>query len=270
MIREMFKRSMSARSARVLDPNRISQLIYEQDWPSLLIALGSQNSDDDDWFTTAPGNAHETTLHICCQFQAPFYVICAIYRLYPQAVDHADEHGRFPIHIACCFGAEFEVIEFLIQVSSEQTVAAQDRIGRTPLHLTCEHYHYKRDSQLECSQGVGVVKMLCGKAPNIINIEDDDGRTAVEMAIEYVVPFKVVRALQKISAADWKARREGQESHEGMRNEFKRLTSSRRLLLEREFTSESSSTPKTPRTEKTCKEKLHPLPRGNTPSSHAA
>ena len=228
MIKKAFKRSMSPRRAPVLDFSTISQLIYEQDWQSLLFVVGSQRSDGD-WLATTTENAQDTMLHMCCRFQPPLCVICAIYRLNPLALEQADENGRFPIHLACFHGAKFEVIEFLVRVSSELAVEAQDRTGKTPLHLICEHYHYKRHPQWEDWQGSRVVKMLCGKAPDIINIEDDEGRTAVEMVIDFLVPFKVVKTLQKASAADWKARRQGQQSHEVMQNDFKRQTSDRRL-----------------------------------------
>lgn len=229
MLKKIFKCSTLSRNTRVRDANEISLLISERDWASLLIVLGSQNFDDSD-FTRTHDNDRETTLHQCCRFQAPLCVVCAIYRLNPQAVDRPDHNGRFPIHQACYFGAKIEVIEFLIKVSSELTVTAQDKAGKTPLHLTCEHYQCKCGPQWEDSQCVGVVKMLCEKAPDIINIEDDEGRTAIEMAIEFALPFKVVRTLQRASAADWRARRRLQRSHEEMQNDFKLQMSCRRLL----------------------------------------
>jgi len=52
-----------------------------------------------------------------------------------------------------------------------------------------------------------VIRTLCRTAPKSVNLEDADGCGALEYAIEFDAPFKIVRDIQKACEKDWKKRR---------------------------------------------------------------
>ena len=99
----------------------------------------------------------------------------------------------------------------------------KDTVGKTPLHLLCESY----SSSADLSKGnesispednmIESTKALIRAAPEVLNIEDDDGMTAVEYCIYSGAPYEAVRKIQKASEKDWKERKRkstpGQDSH---------------------------------------------------------
>jgi hypothetical protein len=97
-------------------------------------------------------------------------------------------------------------------------VEAQDITGKLPLHLACEHYskNYdaKRERDIPMKQAiVTVVNSLYRAAPSTINLEDMEGLSALEYAIEYEAGLRVVKDLQKASEKDWKSRRSSSEAN---------------------------------------------------------
>ena len=189
-------------------------------------------------FMKPAASGTETILHLCCRFYPPCDILRAIYECNPQAVDQVDETGRFPIHVACFGGASLKVIEFLIEKTSQLAATAQDATGKTTLHLTCEYYVWnynplwKKARDISAEDAViDVVKMLCDQYPDMVNIDDDEGRVAIETAIEFESSIKVIKAIQKASAKDWRIRRDRQLSHSDVKEEFQFEMSSKRRIL---------------------------------------
>ena len=48
----------------------------------------------------------------------------------------ASENGELPIHFACLYGANINVIRYLVEVYPE-SLSVQDNVGNTILHLAC-------------------------------------------------------------------------------------------------------------------------------------
>ena len=252
MIKNMVKRATmhTSRDKRgpsreniAMDVNLIPQLISEQNWRSLRYMLSTGLNDvveyvKADSTSDAP---EESILHWCCRFHPPLDVLQVFYECDPQAADQADQAGRFAIHTACRFGASCNAIEFLIKMTNVAALKAQDKTGKTPLHLTCEHFMRNYDPLLNRDEGISaeeafidIVRMLCLDAPDVVNIEDDEDQTALEIAIESGAPLKVVKRLQKTSEKDWRARRGGPGSHADMQKQFQIQTDSKRFLPENE------------------------------------
>jgi hypothetical protein len=54
-------------------------------------------------------------------------------------------HGRFPVHVACAYGASTDFISKCVSLHP-QTAAAQDNDGKTPFHILCQSYAKSCDS----------------------------------------------------------------------------------------------------------------------------
>lgn len=245
MMKKISKRSINSK-AKKADVYAIPRLITKQDWKTLRHILTTFPKEVIDFMKkTESGSigtsAPETMMHLCCRYHPPLDVIHAIYDCHPEAILKADEMGRFPIHTACRCGASLYVVCFLIEYSSEAIMTAQDRRGKTPLHLCSQHYLQLYDPLLGGAGNISgydaileVVKRLCAKAPDVINMEDDEEQTALEIAIEVGAPLKVVKKLQKLSEKDWKARRGLQHSHDDMRQHFYSQMDNKRKILEQD------------------------------------
>lgn len=240
MIQKVLQLATISREKRSADISVISLLVKDQNWRSLRYMLNSRRPEVVDFLKTA--SCTETILHLCCRFYPPIDILRAVYECNPSAVAERNETGRFPIHVACIGGASLKVIEFLIKKTSNLVATAQDVTGKTPLHLACEYYVYKynplwkktRDVSAE-NAVIDVVKMLCAQYPDMVNIEDNEGRVAIETAIEFECSIKVIKAIQKASEKDWRIRRGRQLCHSDVKKEFQFEINSKRRILEQEF-----------------------------------
>jgi ankyrin repeat protein len=247
-MKKIFKRSSPTtkqKASKKLDVSRIPHLISRQDWRALRYMFANikpamsayicveDNAQDDD----APPK--ETIMHLCCRFYPPLDILFGLYECNPKALFTADQWGQFPLHTACRCGASFDIIALFLMKESKDLLTAQDKIGKTPLHLMCEYFMQSYDPMLGDADGISpqdamleIIQRMYAASTSIVNIEDDEGSTALEIAIECGAPLTVVKKLQKASERDWKARRFGQESHEQMRNQFQKQLSSKREMLE--------------------------------------
>ena len=57
----------------------------------------------------------------------------------PEALLEQGSDLRFPLHVACEYGASPKIIETLIR-SNKYAVLAMDSLGRLPIHVVCECY----------------------------------------------------------------------------------------------------------------------------------
>jgi hypothetical protein len=79
-------------------------------------------------------DAGKTALHFACQNAPPPDVIDVFLSIAVSIVQWPDSFGWLPIHYACAFGADTEVIKSLAEAFPESKTTV-DRKGRTPLHF---------------------------------------------------------------------------------------------------------------------------------------
>lgn len=164
---------------------------------------------------------HETILHHAAECHAPLAIISLLAERYPASLAHrSDDDGRYPIHVATMNGARPDVVSYLVENSIGPSVAGvPDSMGRTPMHHVGMRYianfeqdpdRYRNVDDLlryrdECM--LDVVKILRDAAPEGVNLEDVDGRNAIEYALEDErVNLKVLREMQRASRDDWRRR----------------------------------------------------------------
>eukprot|EP00547_Thalassionema_nitzschioides_P003627 CAMPEP_0194212830 /NCGR_PEP_ID=MMETSP0156-20130528/12953_1 /TAXON_ID=33649 /ORGANISM="Thalassionema nitzschioides, Strain L26-B" /LENGTH=190 /DNA_ID=CAMNT_0038940717 /DNA_START=367 /DNA_END=939 /DNA_ORIENTATION=+ len=127
------------------------------------------------------------------------------------------------------------IIAFLLK-SCKLTASAQDDMGKTTLHLVAQYYYENYfesfpDYVPAEKATVEVVKILCLAAKNIVNLEDHNDMSALEIALECSAPLKVIKAIQRASEKDWKARQSVHSRHDMIRCDMmKRQENSKRRL----------------------------------------
>ncbi|KAL7536390.1 hypothetical protein ACHAWF_005452 [Thalassiosira exigua] len=149
-------------------------------------------------------------VHFACRFNPPRTIIRHLASLYPEGVTHPDRLGRLPLHYAAKWGASYRLIVYLVQ-KDPSAATVKDKLGCTPLHLLCKCYRpidQKRTTGVSPEDNmVEATKALVRAARDTVNIEDNDGTTAVEYAIASDAPYAAVRFIQKASESDWKERK---------------------------------------------------------------
>lgn len=152
----------------------------------------------------------ETILHLATRFHPPLNVVQFLFEAHPRAAFEVDRMGRLPLHLATKAGASPTVVRFLL-LKNPNAASRADVLGKTPLHLACEHYMFTYDPAVEGRNAPpvedaikSVVDDLC-KLPECVNMEDMNGMSALEYAIDSDCPLKVVKKLQKSSEKQWKA-----------------------------------------------------------------
>ena len=84
----------------------------------------------------------------------------------------ADENGSLPLHYACAYGANVEVLEILLDAVPASTTAV-DFKGRTPLHFAM--------GNAEKSYAPAIVELLLQKNPAVVNDIDNDGQLPLQL-----------------------------------------------------------------------------------------
>lgn len=224
---------------RSLDIGLVLRLIRNQDWTSLVFLSGSRR-DDFSAIISDMENDGLPIVHLCCQNQAPLRVYQALHKCRPHSFEKIDRDRRFPIHEALISGATPDVIHFLIENTSMLGASAQDKVGKTSIHLLCEFYIWLYRPLQEVNEKlweetlIDLLHRLCEKDRSIVNVEDDEGRTAIEIAIENGAPYEFIRVLQRTSAGEWRSRRHFKMSHDDMQELYLRQVETRRRLLEQQ------------------------------------
>lgn len=170
-------------------------------------------------------------VHFACRFNPPRTIIRHLNLLYPEGLNHADALGRLPLHYAAKWRASYRLIEYLIK-KDQSAASVRDVSGKVPLHLMCESYNASSsaDTVEDLSPQehiVECIKVLTSVAPETVNIEDNDGITVLEYAIESEVPYEAIRVLQKASESDWKDRQRRSKPGEGTHKQIQEQISIR-------------------------------------------
>lgn len=124
-------------------------------------------------------------LHYICQYDPTMEVItyaCALLKKNLSTSNFLlaeDCEKRLPLHVAICNQARHEIIDILLE-QCKISALHQDAYGRTPLHLACL-FLYSRSRQNDQDQ---VLMKLMHIAPASLLIEDMDGKTPLEFALE--------------------------------------------------------------------------------------
>jgi len=141
-------------------------------------------------------------LHATFRNNPPQTIVKLLLKLVPEAAQCVDCLGRLPLHIATGTRADLVSIQ-LLATAYPQGCCAQDSDGKTPLHMACdtqcELFESGDDdsSDTELSPpSLEVVKILIKANPSCVQLEDQDGMSALEHAIFSDSDLKVVKFLQ--------------------------------------------------------------------------
>ncbi len=152
-------------------------------------------------------------VHYACRFNPPRTIIRHLESLYPGSLRMPDNMGRLPLHYAAKWGGSYRLIVYLVE-QNRSAASARDSLGRTPLHLLCKSYSPSAGSNKlpgDLSSDDNMVQAttaLIAAAPDVVNIEDNNGMTVIEYAISSNAPYRAVRLIQNASERDWKERKQ--------------------------------------------------------------
>lgn len=152
-------------------------------------------------------------LHHACKFRPPLYVVRNLFELDTFNASRIDSRGRYPLHLALEHESDVKVVKFLIK-NNKAAVAAQDVYGQTPLHMVVQQFTEKRErnslyernnfldigdviSFVDSIEALDLILLLCDAVPSSPLVEDSNGMTALEYAIDVEADCKLVKALQE-------------------------------------------------------------------------
>ena len=122
---------------------------------------------------------------------------------FPHLLGQQDDHGRFPVHMACASGGSSDFISKCVGLYPG-TAAAQDQDGKTPFHVLCESYASGYDASASKSiiekRMTSILWVLYRQAPAAITAEDNFGVDAVEYALEASLSMSFLRLVQDMVA----------------------------------------------------------------------
>jgi len=148
----------------------------------------------------------QSLLHLACNFSPPLYVARNLFELDTFNASRIDSKRRYPLHLALEHESAVEVIKFLIE-SNKVAVEAQDVNGKTSLHMVVEQCAERRErskcdylgditSFVDTVDMLELISLLCDAVPSSPFIEDNNGMTALEYAIDVEADYELVKALQ--------------------------------------------------------------------------
>lgn len=171
-------------------------------WGDFIVTLGSISSLKHGGLAKLPPEFRSgCLLHDAIQRGAPDDVLMFINERFPQTLREEDNHGRFPIHVACSFGCSPEFISHLVNMFP-QSVAAKDNQGRTPIHHLCSSYASKSYdvNKTTLKRMEQILWILFRKSPGSIVAEDKKGVNAIECALEAELGTTFIGTLQDMTA----------------------------------------------------------------------
>ena len=139
-------------------------------------------------------------LHATLRHNPPETIVNALIKLVPEAPQCVDCLGRLPLHI--CTGTRTDLASIQLLVTAyPQGCCVQDIDGKTPLHMACDTqcklFEQDDDVETELSPpSLEVVKTLIKTKPCCVQLEDQDGMSALEHSIFSGSDIKVVKLLQ--------------------------------------------------------------------------
>ena len=197
-----------------IPPTNLAAYIANEKWDAVRELLSDPNAKFLVHSCSYPDNdnssisIHDNALHYACRFYPPFDVVKLIHLANPEYITQVDSAGRTVLHTAIRYGSDPRTVRYL-GAKYPSAVGALDLANQTPLHYLCWHYGASHDpiksrgDKAECM--LEIVRALFANSPKqTVNVENEDGCTALELAIETGAPYKLVKFLQKACQTDWR------------------------------------------------------------------
>mmetsp|Transcript_14721 Transcript_14721/g.30940 ORF Transcript_14721/g.30940 Transcript_14721/m.30940 type:complete len:208 (+) Transcript_14721:1-624(+) len=127
---------------------RIIDLISKCRWVALrevLEEIQKKNDDDDDFLSCSILGDEETNkptdllIHRAIRNGAPKSVLMLLARRFPDSLFQTDDRQRYPLHVACEYGASASFIFHCVH-ACPVSVCARDKDGRKPVKILCDKF----------------------------------------------------------------------------------------------------------------------------------
>ncbi len=228
----MFKKSKTKRSAETCHqpPSNnseggseartyLSRLIAKKKWDAVSHTLTSSTNEEIEIDAKGAIN-QDNILHFALRFHAPLHVVEFLYNRYHQCVNKPDSTGKFCTHVAAKYSAHPDVMAYVIS-KNPAAAGCPDNHGKCPIHYVAEFYikhstRYEDQYMTTEELMLEVVRILKQVAPQSFNLEDEDERNAIEIALESDVGIRVIKMMQRAARDDW---REMKRSGHGAKHE---------------------------------------------------
>ena len=125
-----------------LKNSSIPELMEKEEWQAVMDKIRQYplQAEEDQTLLTRGGFTAQTgfsLLHFACERHPPEAVVRLLIESYPVAVlTRCMPGGCLPLHIACTWGASFDVVEALLS-ADPGTCKVKDELGNVPLHSAC-------------------------------------------------------------------------------------------------------------------------------------
>jgi hypothetical protein len=228
----MFKKSKPKRAVEAFDQppsnneevakaeTSLCRLILKRNWHAVSLALTSTSDEEIEIDENGAIN-EENIVHFALRFHAPLYVVQLLSTRYPQCFIKPDGSGKFCIHVAAKYSAPPDVMAYIIS-KNRAAAGCPDNLGKCPIHYVAEFYlkhsiRYQDQYMTTEELMLDVVRLFKQVAPQSFNLEDQDERNPIEIAIENDVGIRVIKMMQRTARDDW---REMKQSCQGVKHEI--------------------------------------------------
>jgi hypothetical protein len=187
----------------------LTRLIARREWNEIEFMLASTAIDQIE-IDKKNTITDESVLHFALRFSAPLRLVKLLALKYPLCLTKPDSTGKYACHVACKYGADPDVLEFLVTKNSH-AASVQDPEGKAPIHYVGEFYaknYESPNSPPVLERVLQVIHILRQVAPHSFNLEDADGCNAVEYAIANDLDMKVIKTMQRTARDGWKSIKE--------------------------------------------------------------
>lgn len=262
----MFKKAQSKKTAEGHQPSLtkartpLINLIAKKNWSAVLLALSTP--DEEIEIDENGAINQDNIIHFALRFHAPLSVVELLCNRYPQCVNKPDGTGKFCTHVAAKYSALPDVMAFLIS-KNQAAAGCPDNHGKCPIHYAAEFYskhcirhqdYYMTTEELMLQ----VVRQLKKAAPQSFNLEDEDERNPIEIAIENDVGIRVIKTMQRTARDDWREKKQSGQGvkHEVLAKNLERSAKEARISLLSTNGRRNAITPSIPRVDQGSKSSL--------------
>ena len=139
-------------------------------------------------------------LRHACKFRPPLSIVEYLHKAYPNAVFECDGELNYPLHIACAYGCDPEVIEYLVKQNRNAAVKLNFK-DRNPYLLACKCYLKKRSDNCKAAnmELFEIMQTLYSAAPASPMQRDCNGKSPLEYIIETEADVLLLKFTQWIN-----------------------------------------------------------------------
>ena len=144
-----------------------------------------------------------TLLHAIVKYDPPLEIVARMIEFCPDMPAATDCLHRTPLHVAAGSRASASLIELLAH-AHPAACDAQDEERKTPLHFACDSSCVLFESDIHESGSIPrqppnheVVAVLLSYSVHAVTLEDDEGMTPLEHAIQSDASMETVKLLQQ-------------------------------------------------------------------------